>query len=135
MVKRSRRRWTQYNLRFAFLVTLIAAVLCWWCRRIEVTRQALITEVESLGGEVVIQPPGWLPSFPGARVTDVVLPHNKTARIDLERLRAFPKLKNLRFTDVRYEREGMRWSAARLNVEVAQIHESLNELRARPSDR
>lgn len=131
--RKSYCRRLQFNLRFLFYVTLIVAGLAYWYRQIEVARQELIAEIQSLGGKVTVEPSGWLPSNPGARVTDVTLPHSKTATFDLERLRVFPALTQLHLTDFHCESHNGAFSASHMSLKVDIIDLSLNELRPKIS--
>ena len=126
------RRWSQFNLRFALFVIFIAAVFFAWYGQVELERQSLITDIESRGGRVTLRPLGWIPSFTGARVTDVTLPHAATANLDLNRLRLFPSLAKLALADFDHKTDEGRLKATMISINVDNRAGSLNKLRAEP---
>ena len=126
---KTRSRWFQFNLRFALFVTLATAALSYWCRQNELERQALIAEVESLGGKVIVERSGWTPSFPRAQVTDVILPYDSAATLDLDRLRLFPALTRVRYTNVEFENDLVAFSSSEICFDVDGMNVSLNEFR------
>ena len=132
VVRRNNYLRVQFSLCQALLlITVVALILCWY-RQKECVRQELISEVELLGGNVKFENSGWLPSFPGTRVTNVTLPHAKTATFTLERLRLFPSLTSLHLTNCEFDCDGGgRLTTSQLNIDVGKCDTSLNDLQRR----